>query len=611
MASLNLRRLIIGSPIATSEAGHERLSKIKALAVFASDALSSNAYATEEILLVLVTAGAVALSISIPIASAIAVLLVIVGISYYQIIRSYPTGGGTYIVSRDNLGTLPSLVAGAALLIDYILTVAVSIAAGVAALGSWLPAILPYRVPVAIAAVAVITIINLRGVRESASIFAVPTYIFVVSMFGLLAVGLFRLASGTLTPIAHAEAHAALPMQPITIFLLLRAFSAGCTALTGIEAIADGVPAFRKPEPINAGKTLVAMILLLGSLFIGISFLANRLGVIPEEGQTVLSQVARAIIGGGPVYVLIQMATFLILFLAANTAYADFPRLSSFIARDGYLPRPLGNVGDRLVFSNGIILLGVLASVLLIAFGGDTHALLPLYAIGVFLCFTLSQSGMVMRWWKMRTAGWVASLLINALGAVTTLIVLGVIVATRFTHGGWIVIVLIPLIVAMFQKIHQHYVQTAQQLSLEDFGAPPRIQRHRVVVPIAGVHRGVLVALNYARTLSSDVTAVYVETDADATAKVMDKWDRWGDGVRLVVLKSDYRSIVEPLISYLDRIDACQGDDVITVVMPQFLAPRWWHNILHNQTALLIRLALVFRRGMVVTDVPYRLRAKD
>ncbi len=608
MASLNLRRLILGSPIATSEALHERLGKFKALAVFASDALSSNAYATEEILLVLVLAGTGALALSVPLAGLIALLLVIVGTSYYQIIRSYPLGGGTYLVSKDNLGTLPSLVAGAALLIDYILTVAVSIAAGVAALSSWLPVLLPYRVPMAIAAVALITIINLRGVRESASIFAVPTYVFVVSMFGLLAVGLYRLATGTLLPIDHGAAEVAQQLQPVTIFLLLRAFSAGCTALTGIEAIADGVPAFRKPEAVNAGQTLVAMILILGSLFVGISFLARQIGLVPEHGQTVLSQIARSVVGSGPLYVVIQIATALILFLAANTAYADFPRLSSFIARDGFLPRPLGNIGDRLVFSNGIIVLGVLASVLLVAFRGDTHALLPLYAIGVFLCFTLSQSGMVMRWWRLRTAGWQVSIFINGLGALTTFMVLCVIITTRFTHGGWIVIALIPLIVWGFSQIHRHYVHTARQLSLEDYGAPPRIRRHRVVVPVAGVHRGVLVALNYARTLSNDVTAVYVETDPVVTAKFIDKWQTWGDGVRLIVLVSDYRSIVDPLIGYLDKIDACQGDDIITVVMPQFLAPRWWHNLLHNQTALLIRLALVFRRGMVVTDVPYRLK---
>ncbi len=608
MATINVRRLLIGDPLATSQAHHERLTKAKALAVFASDALSSNAYATEEILLVLVLAGSGALGLSINVAVGIAALLLIVGTSYYQIIRSYPKGGGTYIVSKDNLGTLPSLVAGAALLIDYILTVAVSIAAGVAALFSWLPFLLPYRVPVAIACIAIVTIINLRGVRESASIFAVPTYIFVVSVFGMLALGLWRVATGTLVPIEYAAGEIATPTQLVGTFLILRAFSAGCTALTGIEAIADGVPAFRKPESVNAGRTLVAMIIILGSMFIGISFVAHQLGVAPVHGETVLSQMARALLGNGWAYVLVQVATAFILLLAANTAFADFPRLSSFIARDGFLPRPLANIGDRLVFSNGIVLLGVLASLLIVAFRGDTHALLPLYAIGVFLCFTLSQSGMVVRWFRQRTPGWHWRALLNGVGAAATLVVLGVIVMTRFTHGGWIVIILLPAIVAVFMKIHGHYVKTAGQLSLEDYGAPPRIRRHRVVVPIAGVHRGVLQALNYARTLSNDVTAVYVETDPADTQKLREKWVKWGDGMRLEVLQSDYRSIVEPLLSYLDRIDACQKDDIITVVMPQFLASRWWHNILHNQTALLVRLALLFRRGMVVTDVPYQLK---
>ncbi len=608
MATLNLRRLLIGNPLATSEAQHQRLTKVKALAVFASDALSSNAYATEEILLILVLAGSGALNLSIGLAAAIATLLVIVGASYYQIIRSYPNGGGTYIVSKDNLGTLPSLVAGAALLIDYILTVAVSIAAGVAALFSWLPFLLPYRVPMAVAAVAIITIVNLRGVRESASVFAIPTYIFVVSIFGMLAFGLFRAVTGGLAPIEYSAAEATGPLQTITLFFILRAFSAGCTALTGIEAIADGVPAFRKPQAVNAGHTLIAMIVILGSMFIGISILASQLQIVPIEGETVLSQMARAILGQGLPYAVVQIATAFILLLAANTAFADFPRLSSFIARDGFLPRPLGNIGDRLVFSNGIVLLGALAAVLLVAFRGDTHALLPLYAIGVFLCFTLSQTGMVVRWFKQRTAHWQLLAFINGLGALVTLVVLGVIVLTRFTHGGWIVVVLIPLIVWMFYQIHHHYVSTAAQLSLEDYGAPPRIHRHRVVVPISGVHRGVLQALNYARTLSDDVTAVYVETDSAETERIRVKWERWGDGIRLEVLTSEYRSVSEPLIAYLDRIDACQNNDVITVVMPQFLASRWWHQVLHNQSALLVRLALVFRRGMVVTDVPYRLR---
>lgn len=608
MSVINLRHVLIGKPLATAQAPHERLGKRKALAVFASDALSSTAYATEEILFVLVLAGSAALSLSIPISAAIAVLLFIVGTSYYQTIHTYPNGGGAYIVSKDNLGTMAGLIAGAALLIDYVLTVAVSVAAGVAALFSWLPFLLPYRVPLAIAVVALVTLINLRGVRESASIFAVPTYIFVISVFALLAVGAYKFFTGALTTAEIQPAEAIIPTAEITAFLILRAFAAGCTALTGVEAISNGIPAFRKPESDNAGKTLIAMVLILGTMFVGISLLAHQAGVAPARGETVLSQLGRVALGDGPLYVLVQLATALILFLAANTAYADFPRLSSFIARDGYLPRPLSNVGDRLVYSNGIILLGVLASTLLVLFNGDTHSLLPLYAIGVFLCFTLSQFGMVVHWFRRKTLHWQWAAVLNGVGALSTFVVLGVIVVTRFSHGGWIVVMLIPAIVWLFRRVHDHYSHVAAQLSLDHYGAPPRIRRHRVVVPIAGVHRGVLEALHYARTLSNDVTAVYIETNPADTPKVVQKWEKWGDGVRLQVLHSEYRSIIDPLIAYLDRIDACQQDDVITVVMPQFLASRWWHNIMHNQTALLIRLALLFRRGMVVTDVPYRLK---
>lgn len=609
MATVNFRQLLLGKPLATSQAQHERLSKLKALTVFASDALSSTAYATEEILLVLVLAGTGFLYLSIPVAMAIAVLLLIVGTSYYQTIHAYPNGGGSYIVAKDNLGTMPGLIAGASLLVDYVLTVAVSVAAGVAALFSWLPFLLPYRVELAVAAVAFMTLINLRGVRESGTVFAVPTYFFIVSVFAMLAVGLFRFLTNSLQPVDYA----ALPSEfafteEITLFFILRAFSAGCTALTGVEAISNGIPAFRKPESDNAGKTLIAMVLILGSMFIGITLLAHRVGAVPLEHETVLSQVARGVFGDNALYAAVQIATALILIMAANTSFADFPRLSSLIARDGFLPRPLSNIGDRLVFSNGIILLGALASILLVAFGGNTHALLPLYAIGVFLSFTLSQSGMVVHWFKLKTPNWQREAVINGIGAMATLVVLIVIVMTRFTHGGWIVVVLIPIIVALFLMIHRHYREAAAQLSLEDYGAPQRIRRHRVIVPIADVHRGVLEALHYARALSDDVTAVYVETDPEETANVREKWNRWGDGVRLEVLKSDYRSIIEPLITYLDKVDACQPDDMITVVMPQFLASRWWHNLLHNQTALLMRLSLLFRRGMVVTDVPYRLK---
>jgi amino acid transporter len=608
MGTLNIRRLLIGSPLATSQSSSERLSKIKALAVFASDALSSTAYATEEILIVLLLAGTGALTLSIPISAAIFILLLIVGTSYYQTIHAYPSGGGSYIVSKDNLGTWAGLIAGAALLVDYVLTVAVSIAAGVAAIVSFAPALLPYRVEIAVGAVVFMTIINLRGVRESGTVFSVPTYIFIIAMFALLAFGFWRWITGSLGMVELETYTLPILSQQVTTFLVLRAFAAGCTALTGVEAISNGIPAFEPNESHNAGRTLIAMVLILGSLFVGITLLAHQIHAIPAETETILSQVARTVFGRNIFYFVVQIATALILILAANTSFADFPRLSSLIARDGFLPRPLSNIGDRLVFSNGIVLLGALAAALIIAFGGDTHALLPLYAIGVFLSFTLSQTGMVIHWFRLKTHNWQREAVINGVGAAATLVVLVVIVITRFTHGGWIVVVLIPIIVFLFLQVHKHYVSTAAQLSLEDYGVPPRIRRNRVIVPIAGVHRGVLVALNYARTLSNDVTAVHVQTDPAETARVQEKWERWGDGVRLIILQSDYRSIVEPLINYLDKIDECQTDDVITVIMPQFLARRWWQNILHNQTALLIRLALVFRRGMVVTDVPYRLK---
>ncbi|MEP7356999.1 MAG: APC family permease, partial [Anaerolineales bacterium] len=522
-------------------------------------------------------------------------------------IHAYPSGGGSYIVAKDNLGTWAGLIAGAALLVDYVLTVAVSIAAGVAAVVSFAPSLLAYRVEIAVGAVVFMTIVNLRGVRESGTVFSVPTYVFIIAMFAMLAFGFFKWITGSLGVVELETTTLADVSQQLGLFLILRAFAAGCTALTGVEAISNGIPAFEPNESHNAGRTLIAMVLVLGTLFMGITLLAHQMHAIPADTETILSQVARTILGRNVLYYVVQIATALILILAANTSFADFPRLSSLIARDGFLPRPLANLGDRLVFSNGIVLLGALAALLLVGFGGDTHALLPLYAIGVFLSFTLSQTGMVIHWFRLKTHNWQREAVINGIGAVATLVVLIVIVITRFTHGGWIVVVLIPIIVWLFLQVHKHYLTTAAQLSLEDYGLPPRIRRNRVIVPIAGVHRGVLVALNYARTLSNDVTAVHVQTDAVETARVLEKWERWGDGVRLVVLQSEYRSIVEPLIGYLDRIDACQTDDVITVVMPQFLARRWWQNILHNQTALLVRLALVFRRGMVVTDVPYRL----
>ncbi len=607
---MNLWRLILGDPLATYEAQHQRITKVKALAVFSSDALSSVAYATEEILFILILAGTSGTRLTLPIAGAIVVLLFIVGASYFQTIHAYPNGGGAYIVSKDNLGILPGLVAGGALMIAYILTVTVSVAAGVGAMYSTFPALFPYRVIIGVFLIAMITIINLRGVRESATIFAVPTYLFIAGIAVLLITGIYKMATGTLLPVEVVEGELIQPAHALTLFLVLRAFSAGCTALTGVEAISNGIPAFKPPESDNAGKTLIAMIGILSAMFLGISLLANAIGAVPVHSETVLSQIGRAVFGEGAAYFAVQLATALILVLAANTSFADFPRLASLIAKDGYLPRQLSSLGDRLVFSNGIIALGVLSGLLLIGFGGDTHRLLPLYAVGVFICFTLSQGGMVIHWWRLRTEGWKQSMVFNGIGALATLVVSSVVIVTRFTQGAWVVIVLIPLTVWAFMAVHKHYQSVAGQLSLDEYGAPPAIRRHRVIVPVGGIHRGVLYALHYAKNLSVDVTAVLVDINPDETETIKAKWERWGDGIRLEVLPSPYRSIIGPLLEYLDRIDAERGPhDITTVVMPQFIAAHWWENVLHNQTAMLLRLALIFRRGTVVTDVPFQLQS--
>jgi len=609
---LNLRRLFIGTPLATAMAHHERISKVKALAVFSSDALSSVAYATEEILFVLFLAGTMGTKLLLPVAAAIVFLLFIVGTSYYQTIHAYPSGGGAYIVSKENLGILPGLTAGGALMIGYILTVTVSVAAGVGAMYSALPALLPYRVLIGILAIVIITMINMRGIQESATIFALPTYVFITTIVLLLGTGFFKLATGSLmAALPLTENQGAMPtLQALSLFLILRAFSAGCTALTGVEAISNGIPAFKPPESTNAGKALVIMIAILSTMFMGISVLANAIQAAPLHAETVLSQVGRAVFGPGLGYVVTQTATSLILILAANTAFADFPRLASLIAKDGYLPRQLSNLGDRLVFSNGIVALGFLSAVLLVMFGGDTHRLLPLYAAGVFLSFTLSQIGMVIRWWRLRGAGWQRSIAINGFGAFSTGVVTLVVTITRFTQGAWIVTLLIPLTVWFFLSIHKHYENVATQLSLEKFGAPPAIRRHRVIIPIGGVHQGVVHALHYARTISKDVTAIFADVDPSQTERVLEKWKQWGDGIRLEVLPSPYRSIIGPIHAYLDHLDQeRQPHDLVTVVLPQFVPSNWWGNLLHNQTALLLRMSLIFRRGTVVTDVPYRIRA--
>ena len=602
-----VKRWLVGPPMPLAQARHERLRKRIALAVFSSDVLSSVAYATEEILLVLVLAGTAAARLDIPIAISITALLAIVTISYQQTIHAYPSGGGSYIVARANLGTVPGLVAAAALLVDYVLTVSVSVAAGVAAVTSALPELATHKVILSVLCVAGIAVANIRGVRESGRIFAVPTYFFLVSFGVLIAVGAYRLVTGSLPP---SEPPAVQPVEALTWFLVLRAFSSGCTAMTGTEAISNGIPAFRSPESRNAAITLGVMAVILGTIFVGITVLSSKLGILPSETETVVSQIARRLFGTGLMYYLIQAATALILILAANTSFADFPRLSSLLARDHFVPRQFANLGERLVFSNGILVLAGFAALLLIGFGGETHALIPLYAVGVFISFTLSQSGMVQHWRVERRPGWRHRLAINGVGAVATGVVTLVIAVTKFVHGAWIVVLVIPILVAAFLMMARHYEEVAHALSLEGFEGPPPFH-HSVLVLVGDVHRGVVRAVQYARTLAgpdATVRAVYVETDPARTSRVEEKWTRWGLGVPLVVLTSPYRSLLSPLLDYIDQIQARGDDQMVTIVLPEFLPRRWWQHILHNQTALLVKGALLFRRNLVVADVPYLLK---
>jgi amino acid transporter len=601
-----LKKLLVGTPLATAQARHERLSKSSALAVFSSDALSSVAYATEEILLVLVMAGTAALAYSIPIGVAIAILIAVVVSSYRQTIHAYPQGGGAYIVAKDNLGTAPALVAAAALLIDYVLTVAVSVAAGVAALTSAFPGLYDFRILICVLCVAGIATANLRGIRESGRVFSVPTYLFVVSFAGMLVYGLVRWALGWERPAPPLGAEGGGAVQAVTVFLILRAFASGCAALTGVEAVSDGVPAFKAPEAKNARIVLAWLGVILIALFIGITFLAHHYQVSPRPEETVVSQLARRIFGGGLLYYEMQAVTMLILVLAANTSFADFPRLSYFLARDGFIPRQFGNRGDRLVYSNGILILSGTAALLLVLFRGDTHQLIPLYAVGVFVSFTISQASMVKRWLVRREPGWWWRWWLNAAGSATTGLVMIVIAGTKFTHGAWIVVLLIPILVMAFLVVHRHYAEVAGQLSLEDYGGAPPMQ-HTLLVLVGDLHRGVIQALQYARTLSPSAKAVYVELDPDKTRRLEEKWGKWGCGLPLVVLTSPYRSLLTPFLEYLDHQLAMGENHVVTIIIPEFIPARWWQHLLHNQTALLIKGALLFRKNVVVTDVPYHL----
>jgi amino acid transporter len=620
------RTWLVGRPLQSADAAHQTIGKTVGLAVFASDALSSTAYATEEILFVLAAVGAAAFAYAFPIALAIVALLTILTLSYEQTIHAYPGGGGAYIVARDNLGELPAQTAGAALLTDYILTVSVSMASGVAQLTSAYPSLFPYRVILSVGLVLFIMLINLRGVRESGVIFAVPTYFFLAMMFSTVGIGFYRYMTGSLGAVVNPPSLRASEMASVTLFLILHAFSNGTTAVTGTEAISNGIPAFKEPKSRNAGITLIWMSAILGMLFLGITFLAVKIGAIPGGKETVISQLVRTVFQGqGLLYLTTIAGTTLILVMAANTAFADFPRLSALQAGDGFLPRQLTYRGSRLVFSRGIVALALIASLLIVLFQASVTALIPLYAIGVFLSFTLSQAGMARRWRKVGRLApgqevqergstlrsdprWALKMGINGFGSFCTAVVMLVFTITKFRDGAWIVVLLVPAMVVVFCAIHHHYRDLAAHLSLEDFGPPHRMSRHRVIMPIGGVHRGTVAALRYAQSLSDDVTAVYVSTDPAETERVRSKWEWWGEGVRLIVLHSPYRLFLEPLVGYIEEIAAQrQPNETITIVVPQFVPRRRWHNLVHSQAAIWLRMALMFKQGIVITNVPYQL----
>ncbi len=606
-----LKHLILGSPLPTQEISEKKLTKIQALAAFSPGALSSIAYANQEIYLGLLVAGGAGLALSWPIGLVIAGVLAIVAISYNQTIPAYPSGGGSYVVARTNLGTIPGLLAASALMIDYILTAAVSLTAGVEALASAFPTLWAHRIAASLFILLIIMLLNLRGLQETGTLMALPVYFFLVAYLLMLTYGLVRLISGEPVSILVTAPPAT---APISLFLLLHAFSTGCTALTGIESISNGVPAFRKPETRNASTTLIVMAVLMTLLFLGSIGLTQYLGVIAKPDETILSALARQILGSGAAYFVIQTATLLILAVAANTSFAGFPRVTAILASDGFLPRQLSGLGDRLVYTNGIVLLALGTAFLIVVFGGSSHALVPLFAVGAFLAFTLSQAGMVVHWLREKGHNWQMKMIANGVGALATGLTLMVISVSKFLEGAWITLLLIPILMAVFLKIRQHYQEVARQLSLK--GLPPSLRPKpvtRIVIPISGVHRGIIEAVDLALGMSEDVTAVYVELQPDAGAKIREQWDRWFPDTPLIILPSPYRSIVRPLLDFLDQIDLQHNDGYqAAVVLPEFVPARWWHALLHNQTSWLLKTAMLYRRRnqgfqRVIIDVPYHL----
>ena len=622
----NVRRFLLGRRLASEESHEARISNPIALAVFSSDALSSVAYGTGEIMAVLgpymamAVFGPAVLSWSWPVAMGIVMLLAILTVSYRQTIFAYPSGGGAYIVAKENLGEVPAQVAGASLLVDYVLTVAVSVSAGVTAITSAFPAADAHRVAIALTVVAFIGLMNLRGVKESGAVFAVPTYGFVVSMFAIIALGFWRYFAGGVEAGTH---HVAVPPPLpgwLAIWVFMKAYAAGCTALTGVEAISNGVSAFREPTSRNAGKTMIAMVLMLGAMFLGITWLANHFGIVYlGEGESLLSMLERRILGDGAglshaIYLIMQTFTMLILCLAANTAYADFPRLAAMMARDGFLPRQFSSQGDRLVFSNGIFILSLLSGILLWLFNAREHHLMPLYAVGVFLGFTLSQTGMVRHWIELRGERWGMKAAINGAGALTTLIVMTVIIVTKFTHGAWVVVLVLPLMVMTFFNIHRHYIRVKSILagSRADFITP---RKNRVVVLVSGIHSGVVQSLNYAKVIADhgEVEALTVDfpdehgRDSAALEKLRSDWPRYCEGIPLRSIRSPYRKIVEPIVEELDRMRRVEPEYTITVILPEFVTGHWWANLLHNQTAWRIKGTLLMKPKTVVISIPYHL----
>lgn len=599
-----LKRVLIGRPMKSTEIEEEKLGKLKALAILSSDALSSVAYGTEQILIVLMAAGFAAVWYSIPISIAVLGLLTILILSYRQTIFAYPSGGGAYIVAKENLGVATGLMAGGSLLVDYILTVAVSSSAGTDAITSAFPQLHDHRVIISLIMILFLTIMNLRGVTESASFLAIPVYLFVVSIFVLIFSGLIKYAFGGI----HAEVpEMGAAVSNISLFLLLKAFSSGCSALTGVEAVSNAIPNFKKPAERNAAATLVMMGVILGSMFIGISLLAYWYGISPNPKETVISQITASTFGRGVLYYCIQGVTALILFLAANTAYSAFPLLAFMLAKDKFMPNMFKVRGDRLGFSNGIIFLGVFSAILVTAFHGNTENLIPLYAVGVFIPFTLSQLGMMVLWLKTKPKGWISRFTVNTIGMVTTLTISLIFIFTKFSQV-WMIFIFLPIVIYLFFRIYRHYLNTADQLRIDISTEKPVIKGSTIVVPVAGVTRVVLKTISYAKSLSENVVAVYVGLDEDEIQKMEEKWEEWNPGVRLIVLRSKYRSVLKPLIRFIDTVEwKTAATDHITILIPQFITKHWWENVLHNQTSLLLRAYLFKEKDVVITTVPFHL----